>query len=191
GTSLAAEPSRSAVMKALAAARVGKTFSVLDIDYRAYSWASAQQAASIYAKAARCCDAVIGNEDEFSLIAGDGCEVSATAERLIKNGCAFVILKKGVHDSVTFTPKITFETGTFPVRVLKPFGAGDAFAGALFAALLRGDSIQAAVIWGTAAAALVVARRGCASAMPTAAEVETLISQQPSSTGRKNAHPTL
>ena len=40
GTALAAEPSRSASMAALAAGQQAGTFTILDVDHRAYSWAS-------------------------------------------------------------------------------------------------------------------------------------------------------
>lgn len=188
GTALAAEPSRSAVMGALAAARAAQTFTVLDIDHRPYSWASEQEAASVYADAACRCDALIGNEDEFGLIAGQRGGAFAAAERFVKSGSAFVILKRGVDGSVTFAPEATFETGSFTVTVMKPFGAGDAFIGGLIAALLRGKSVETAVTRGTAAAAYVVSRRGCGSAMPTATEIEMLISRRPVPTGGKDAY---
>jgi 5-dehydro-2-deoxygluconokinase len=183
GTALAIEPSRSAVMGALIAARAAQTFTVLDIDHRRYSWTSEREAGSVYAHAARFCDAVVGNEDEFGLIADRG-GAFAVAEKFLNGGCALVVVKRGAEGSVTFTPEARFETDTFAATVMKPFGAGDAFMGSLIASLLHGQPIATAVTRGTAAAAHVVSRRGCASAMPTAAEVEALICYMPA-TDRK------
>lgn len=188
GTALAAEPSRSASLAALAAAREAGTFTILDIDHRAYSWASEREAAETYAEAAGRCDAVVGNEEEFGLIAGSPDGALAAATECVGRGLAFAILKKGVAGSVTITPDVVFDTGIVPVSMKKPFGAGDAFMGGLVAALLRGLPIEAAVLRGSAAAALVVSRRGCASAMPTGDEVDLLLSRHRRTS---DAHSTL
>ena len=177
GTALAAEPSRSASMAALAAGREAGTFTILDVDHRAYSWMSEREAASAYAAAAGSCDAVVGNEQEFGLIAGSPDGALAAATDLVRTGRAFAILKKGDGGSVTITPDAVFDTGIVPVSMKKPFGAGDAFMGGLVAALLQGLTIEAAVLRGSASAAIVVSRRGCASAMPTADEVDLILSR--------------
>ena len=67
------------------------------------------------------------------------------------------------------------EIPIFRVDILKPFGAGDAFMGGFIAALSRGKDVTNATQFGAAAAAMVVARVGCASAMPDTAEVEEFI----------------
>jgi 5-dehydro-2-deoxygluconokinase len=77
------------------------------------------------------------------------------------------------------TPDGSFETGIFPVAARKPFGSGDAFLGNLIAALLRGMPLAAAVRRGAAAAAYVVARRGCAFVMPTSSELDDFMAAYP------------
>jgi 5-dehydro-2-deoxygluconokinase len=175
GTALAAEPSRSAALKALAAARKCGTFSILDVDHRPVSWRSIEEATQIYSTAANLCDAVVGNDDEFAIIAGGAAEALAAARGFVKRGARFAIYKKGVGGSVTITADGEFDTGIFAVEVLKPFGAGDAFLGNLVAALLHGLSLDAAVRQASAAAAYVVARRGCAPAMPNTAELNGFV----------------
>lgn len=174
GTALAAPASRAFVMEALRVARRAGTFAVLDIDHRAYSWVSAAVATEAYAAAAESADAVCGNLEELSLVAGGG-DPEALARRLVREGARFVVVKRGAAGSTTFTVDGSFDTPPFPVTALKPFGAGDAFLGALIAALTRGELLPAAVRWGSAAAALVMARRGCASAMPTLAEAGSML----------------
>jgi 5-dehydro-2-deoxygluconokinase len=176
GTSLAADSSRAMAMAALVMARDAGTFTVLDIDHRPYSWKSDATAAEAYLAAARMSDAVVGNIDEFDLLAEGG--AARAAARLIEDGCDFVVLKRGATGSTTFTAEGAFETGVFAVTAKKPFGAGDAFLGGLVAALVRSDPLPDAVKWGSAAAAIVVSRRGCASAMPTFEEVRTMISDR-------------
>jgi 5-dehydro-2-deoxygluconokinase len=191
GTALAAEPSRSAVMAALAASRTAATFAILDVDHRPYSWPSDAAAARTYREAARQCDAIIGNEDEFGLIAGEGNSALATAKRFIDDGGQFAILKKGGDGSVAVTPTGIIETGVFRVSVKKPFGAGDAFIGGLVAALLRGDALEAAIARASGSAALVVSRRGCASAMPSTAELDSFVASNPAVARTRHAHSTL
>jgi len=175
GTALAAEPSRSAALEALNLARAGGTFSILDVDHRPVSWRSTEEAMRVYTDAARRCDAVVGNDEEFALIAGNDSQAFAAAAQLVKDGRRFVIFKKGGAGCVTITADRTFETGTFAVSVKKPFGAGDAFLGNLVAALLGGQLLEPGVLRASAAAAYVVSRRGCAFAMPTAAELDSFV----------------
>jgi 5-dehydro-2-deoxygluconokinase len=175
GTALAAEPSRNAALEALRLARAAGTFSILDVDHRPVSWRSADDALRTYADAAGRCDAVVGNDEEFAVIAGDGADALAVAARLVKDGRRFVIFKKGAAGSVTITGEKTFETGAFAVEAKKPFGAGDAFLGNLVAALLGRRELEQAVLRASAAAALVVSRRGCADAMPTAVELDSFV----------------
>jgi len=56
------------------------------------------------------------------------------------------------------------------VPVVDTIGAGDAFAGAIAAALARGDEMERAVVIGNAVGALAVGRRGAHDASPTLAE---------------------
>jgi len=175
GTALATEPSRAAALEALAFARASGTFAILDVDHRPVSWRSKEEAMQVYAAAASRCDAIVGNDDEFAVIAGDAAHALAAAAEFVKHGGRFAIFKKGGAGSVTITAERTFETGVFVVDVKKPFGAGDAFLGSLVAALLQGLLLEPAVRRASAAAAYVVARRGCAFAMPTRAELDSFV----------------
>lgn len=175
GTALAAEPSRTAALEALADARAAGTLSILDVDYRPVSWQSVEETALIVGEAARRSDAIVGNDEEFAVLAGGKATALEAASRYASNGCRFVILKKGDAGSITFTSGASFETGIFAVDVKKPFGAGDAFLGNLVAALRCGIALETALSRASAAAAYVVSRRGCAFAMPTPIELESFI----------------
>ena len=85
----------------------------------------------------------------------------------------------GKLGSITFSGDQSFETGTYTVQALKPTGAGDAFMGGFLTGLAGGLSLEAAVQRGSAAAAIVVTRVGCAPAMPTASELANFIAGQP------------
>ena len=71
--------------------------------------------------------------------------------------------------------------GIFNVSMAKPFGAGDSFMGAFMAALHSGVQLSDAVIRGSAAAAIVVSRPGCASAMPDKDTIDAFLAQNTAS----------
>lgn len=175
GTVLAAEPSRSACFLALEQARAAGLCVVFDVDYRPYSWASAEEAAQVYSRAAGLCDIVIGNDVEFGFMAGDPALGLDKARSLVGKGTAIAVYKMGEKGAVTITPEGETRTGIFPTRPLKPTGAGDAFMAGFLAACARKAPVEEAVRRGSAAAAIVVARVGCAPAMPTPEELDTFI----------------
>ena len=72
GTALAREPSRSATLKALELARAAGLVIIIDIDYRPYSWASQEEAQRVCSHAAEQCEIIVGNDDEFTVLAGGG-----------------------------------------------------------------------------------------------------------------------
>lgn len=175
GTALASEPSRSACFRALALAKSAGLATIFDVDHRPYSWSSAQETAEIYRQAASQSTVVVGNEDEFSLMVHEQNQALSYAQELAQTTAALVVYKRGEKGSRTFTKTGSFSMGIFATQALKPTGAGDAFMGGLLSALAQGQQAEDAVRWGSACAALVVARVGCAPAMPFAQEVQELI----------------
>ncbi len=171
GTALAVDPSRAATFAAMDAARAAGALVVLDIDYRAYSWASEAEAIAVCTRAAVASDIVIGNDDEFGLLAGS-VEKGKDFARHLAASALFCVYKQGSAGSVTFTPDFHFRTGVFAVTAQKPMGAGDGFMGGLLAGLAQGHTLEAAVRRGSATAAMIVAGVGCAPASPTATELE-------------------
>jgi len=174
GTALAAEPSRGAARKAIARARAAGAVVVLDIDYRAYSWATPGEAADVCGAVARECDVVIGNDEEFALLGGSVAAGLGLA-RALGRGALFAVYKRGALGSVTFTPEAEIETGIFPVTALKPMGAGDGFMGGLMAGLAAGRTLEDALRRGAATAAMIVAGIGCAPASPDTAALDAFM----------------
>ena len=170
GTSLAAEPSRSAVLYALKLAKEKKIPVIMDIDYRPYTWESEDKAKEIYNLAGDYCSGIIGNDDEFAILSGNYDDGLSYAKKISKN-CDLVIYKMGEKGSITFANNEEIQRGIFPVKPLKPTGAGDAFMGSLIGAILKNYDLQKAIEIGSAAAAIVVTKVGCAPAMPDLDEV--------------------
>lgn len=175
GTVMAAEPSRSAAFRAFDLARAAGLPLIFDVDYRPYSWPSAKVAEEVYSRAGGLCDVVVGNDVEFGFMAGHPDRGLDKARGLIAEGAQIVVYKMGEKGAITITRDGEFATGIYPTRALKPTGAGDSFLGAFLAGLAAGLPVKSAVLRGSAAAAMVVARVGCAPAMPDATELEAFM----------------
>ena len=170
GTSLAAEPSRSSVLYALDLAKEKNIPVIMDIDYRPYTWESEDKAKEIYNLAGDYCSGIIGNDDEFAILSGNYDDGLSYAKKISRN-CDLVIYKMGEKGSITFANNEEIQRGIFPVKPLKPTCAGDAFMGSLIGAILKNYDLQKAIEIGSAAAAIVVTKVGCAPAMPDLDEV--------------------
>ncbi|MFN5997364.1 MAG: 5-dehydro-2-deoxygluconokinase [Paracoccaceae bacterium] len=179
GTVLAAEPSRSAAFRAFDLARAAGLPLIFDVDYRPYSWPSAEVAAQTYSRAGAMCDVIVGNDVEFGFMAGDPDRGLDKARSLIREGAQIVVYKMGEKGAITLTRDGEFATGIYPTQALKPTGAGDSFLGAFLAALALGLPVRTAVLRGSAAAAMVVARVGCAPAMPDQSELDAFLATHP------------
>ena len=178
GTVLAAEPSRSAAFHAFALARKADVPLIFDVDYRPYSWPSAQVAADTYSRAAALCDIVVGNDEEFGFMAGDYERGLTKARSLLTAQAQIVVYKMGAKGAITLTRDTEMTTGVYRTQALKPTGAGDSFMGGLLAGLADGQPLRESVLRGSASAAIVVSRVGCAPAMPTTAELDAFMATQ-------------
>ena len=176
GTVLAAEPSRSAAFEAFERAREAGLVLIFDIDYRPYSWASAEQAQSVYSRAGELCDIIIGNDVEFGFMAGSYDKGLQKARELAHGSASIVVYKMGEKGAITITSDEEIHTGIYPVEALKPTGAGDSFLGGFVASLAANYGLKESVLRGSACASIVVSRVGCAPAMPTKTELADFLS---------------
>ena len=176
GTVLAAEPSRSAAFKAFEMARAAGLPIVFDIDYRPYTWISAEEAEQVYSHAATFCDIIIGNDEEFGFMAGGYDKGLSKARALAAKTARIVVYKMGEKGAITITRDGELRTGIFETQALKPTGAGDAFMAGFLGGLASGFPVFGAIERGSAAAAIVVSRVGCAPAMPTRDELAQFLS---------------
>ena len=179
GTALAQEGSRLATLAALRGATAAGITTVMDIDYRPYSWPSRREASATTLTAARLCDIIVGNDEEFGLLAERAEDGLAMTRTLVDEGAGIAIYKMGERGTVTVTPEGEIVTGIYRTQAVKPTGAGDSFMGGFLAALAHGRPLREAVLRGSAAAAMVVARVGCAPAMPTSVELDAFLATHP------------
>lgn len=175
GTVFAAEPSRSATFHAFEKAKALNIPIIFDVDYRPYSWPSPQVAEEVLSKAGAMSDVIVGNDEEFGFMAGSIDKGLEKARMLSQTSCAIVVYKKGPEGAITFANGQTIETGIYPVEALKPTGAGDSFMAGLMASIADGYDLQKSLMRGSACASIVVAKPGCAPAMPNKAQLEAFL----------------
>ena len=176
GTVFAAEPSRGATFRAFDNARSAGLPIIFDIDYRPYSWPSAEIAAEVLSKAGEASDLIVGNDEEFGFMAG-GMEKGLDKARALAALGKLVIYKMGHEGAITFAQGQEIRTGIYPVTAVKPNGAGDSFMAGLLAALAEGRELKEAVLRGSACASIVVSQPGCAPAMPTTDQLNAFLAQ--------------
>ncbi|MBX7042612.1 MAG: sugar kinase [Ignavibacteria bacterium] len=101
------------------------------------------------------------NDGEARELSGEYNLVSA-ARKIMKMGPQILIIKKGEHGALLFTPDFIFSAPAYPLeQVFDPTGAGDTFAGGLMGWLSRTDdlsdtNLKLAVIYGSTMASLAV-----------------------------------
>ncbi len=179
GTALVQEPSRSAVHEAIRMANATDVFLAMDIDYRPYGWSSEKETKSVLSEAARKCHLLIGTRDEFEVL---GCDPSmsdeACAEGFLRERAELVVIKYGKKGAHAFSKSGATHRGMIlPARLVKPWGAGDAFASSLLATLMQGENLEQSLTYGAAAAALVISGNSCTEAMPNREELDHFIYQ--------------
>ncbi len=97
------------------------------------------------------------------------------AQALLEGGPEDVILTLGSRGALWVNHSHTELIAPIPVQQVDATAAGDAFCGALAAALALGQSMIQALRWASAAGALAVTKMGATPSLPTRAEVEALL----------------
>jgi len=176
GTSLCASPSRESATRALEAARAAGVRTVLDVDYRPSSWASAEEAGRAARAVLPWVDVVIGNEDEVALLTGQR-DPRDQVKAVLEAGVGLLVRKLGAAGVEAFTRQSAALQPPIHVTVGSTIGAGDGFASGFLSALLDGRPLEDCLRYGNAAAAIVVSRVSCSDAMPYPHEVEALLAR--------------
>ncbi|MEC4985002.1 MAG: ribokinase [Oscillatoria sp. PMC 1068.18] len=115
-------------------------------------------------------DILTPNEIEATQLVGfpvnDIQSVAKAALILREKGVQNVIITLGSQGCYCATPQDSFFIPAIAVTVVDTVAAGDAFNGALAAAIVSGKSFREAVQWGTVAGALSVTKSGAQSSLP-------------------------
>ncbi|MEB3230706.1 MAG: ribokinase [Leptolyngbyaceae bacterium] len=101
----------------------------------------------------------------------------ATAQILHQWGVKIAIVTLGEEGVVVVSDRLVQHFPAFTVEVVDTVAAGDAFNGGLAGGLLQNLSLEQAIIWGMATAALAVTQPGAQPAIPNAQTLLTFLSQ--------------
>src|SRR5579859_2027901 len=126
-------------------------------------------------------DLLTPNASEAALLSGvtpdHPGDVRQAASILLARGPRSVVIKLGGQGAYWTDGQAERLYPAFPVHVVDTVAAGDAFNGAVAAALDRGLAMPAALWQGMAAGALATTRAGAQAAMPDRAELDALLDQ--------------
>jgi sugar/nucleoside kinase (ribokinase family) len=100
-------------------------------------------------------DYCLANRHELAVCTGEQ-ETDRGAQRLLGAGAACVIVKQGAAGALVYQPGRRMHLPAFRVAVYSTVGAGDAFNAGLLFARQQGDTLEEAVRFGNAVAALVI-----------------------------------
>jgi ribokinase len=124
-------------------------------------------------------DILIANETEILVLTGaDDVSVhtaSAICRPLLDAGVESVIMTLGKDGAVVTSGAGATRVRGFPVKAVDVTAAGDTLTGAVAYALAKGQSLEEAIRFGNAAAALSATRQGAQISMPTHDEVDDFL----------------
>ena len=133
-------------------------------------------------------DVLIVNEAEASLLSGQRVEsledARIVATVLLEQGIAKVVITLGSQGAILATAaetvgaRVIYQSAP-KVPVVDTTAAGDCFVGALTVALTEGQTPEDALRFAVYASALKVTKFGAQSGLPTRAEVEAFLHQDP------------
>lgn len=158
-----------AVRHAVSVARAAGVTVSLDVNYRARLWDPSAARVELSALA-RLADLVFASADELAVVDADG-----DPERLLADGVHAVVVTDGSKGAYSVTAAGVVRQPAFPVRVVDPVGAGDAFVAGYLAGLLDDLDEPARMRQAAAAAAICVGAEGDWEGLPSTAEL-TLVS---------------
>ena len=137
-------------------------------------------AQKIEAKILKDVSILIVNEVEAAYLSGlkveTEAEIEAAADKLLKAGVDTVIITLGANGSYIAQNDLKQKIPAFKAEPMDTTAAGDVFCGCLATALSEGKSIEKAVAFASAGAAISVTRMGAQPSAPYRKEIEELLS---------------
>ena len=111
-------------------------------------------------------------------ILGNGLDDEKRAVYWLEQQAKMIIIKHGKEGSLAFARGgESYRVKPLPIKLLKAFGGGDAYAAALLYGLLHEWLLSESLTYASVAAAKLVASNACASDMPTLMELKDLVSE--------------
>ncbi|XEQ91247.1 Ribokinase [Sporomusa carbonis] len=127
-------------------------------------------------------DIITPNETEAAVLTGSKInspdDAVVAGKRLLALGVKAVVVTLGGQGAMCITNQEIYHVPPIRVDAVDTTAAGDAYTGALAAALAEGQSLKAGLKFAAVAAGISVTRRGAQPALPWRQEVDELIGTQ-------------
>lgn len=182
--SLSRSPSAEATIEGLRLARDAGKLVSFDVNYRASLWARESDAVARIAEALPFIDLLKVSEEEVHLVGG----AAGLADCLRTHGIAVAVETLGADGARCHFAGASVHVPSPPAVAIDATGAGDAFWGAFLAHLVAAgvrrvgdldlETLTAAATYAAAAGSLCVRRKGAIAALPTRAEILTLLDRE-------------
>lgn len=178
--SLTAEPSRSATLEAVRAARAAGRLISYDPNYRASLWPDEKTAVERMLESLPLVDILKVSDEELPLLTGTA-DLEAGSAILSARGIRLVLVTLGAEGVFYRWGEKTGRLPGLKVTVGDTNGAGDTFFGAALSRLVKLESLaeldeerlRGILSFANKAAAITTSRHGAIPAMPTLEEVES------------------
>jgi fructokinase len=181
--SLIDEPSRSATLAAIAAARDHGRLISYDPNLRPALWPSADAARRGILEAWPFANLIKVSQEELEFLSGEQ-DPRAATRRLWHDRLRLMVVTGGAQGCWYFTPAVHGHVAGYRVVSVDATGAGDAFVAGLLAGLLSNEAawesvpdLEKVLRFANAVGALTTTRRGAIPALPTQAQVLELLRQ--------------
>ena len=175
--SMSCEPVRSTTLMAARLAREAGALVSFDPNWRPALWTSPAEGRQWIRDGLLLADVAKVADEELELVCGTS-DVDAGLDAILALGPRLAVVTLGAAGSVARSRTASVTVPGFPVTVIDPLGAGDAFVAGLLAGLLdlggrtpREADLARLLRFANAAGALATQRVGVIPALPTTADV--------------------
>lgn len=121
------------------------------------------------------------NKEEAELLIGKKATVPVLFKKLLSLGVKNVVMTDSIMGSYTLFEGSLLHMPVFKVKTVSKTGAGDAFASGVLAGLIRGESMEQSLRWGTANASAVIQKLGAQNGLLSLRDLKKLLSINSSS----------
>jgi len=182
--SLISEPSRSATLSAIQAAREGRVLISYDPNLRKSLWSSAEAAKEGMLLGWPLAQVIKLSEEELVFLSGTN-DMGTGVRHLWHPDLRLLVITQGKAGCTYFTPRFNQHIPSFSVEAVDTTGAGDAFVAGLLKGLLENpqadedkSQLDAICRYANAVGALTTCERGAIPALPTHPRVIAFLKSQ-------------
>ncbi|MFC5970097.1 bifunctional 2-dehydro-3-deoxygluconokinase/2-dehydro-3-deoxygalactonokinase [Halomarina salina] len=145
-----ADTTRTLLDRAVAA----DTHTVFDLNYRGKLWTHDEARETCEPLLDAVDTFVVAERDASAVLDYDGEASTVAADLAAAHDCETVVVTRGAEGAVAVHDGDVIDQGAFPADTFDPIGTGDAFVGGYLARWLDGASVEEALEYGAATAAL-------------------------------------